>query len=177
MKRFLTRTLRADGGLAAIEFALIAPVMIVTFFGVSEIANYILAARKIATVASTAADLVTQGSTINDTQMNDVMGALSVILRPFNPNDAQIRISQVVADSDGALTIDWSDARNTAPYVEGSPPPAGFPDDIVPNNQGIIMAEVNFTYQTPFGMFLNNGATVTDTFYLKPRRSTMVLRQ
>ena len=50
------------------------------------------------------------------------------------------------------------------------------PDDIVPANQGIIMAEVIFTYRTLFGMYLTDGITVSDTFYLKPRRSTSVQR-
>jgi hypothetical protein len=39
------------------------------------------------------------------------------------------------------------------------------------------MTEVNFTYHSLFGMFLTGGMTVSDTFYLKPRRSTQVLRQ
>jgi hypothetical protein len=39
------------------------------------------------------------------------------------------------------------------------------------------MAEVSFTYTTLFGMYLRDGMTVSDTFYLKPRRSTKVQRQ
>jgi Flp pilus assembly protein TadG len=174
MMRFFNKCRRADGGLAAIEFALIIPVMLITFFGVAEISNYILAARKVANIASTAADLVTQDTIIDDTEMADIMGALDIVMRPFNPDDAQIRITSVVADSNGETTVGWSDARNTGPYAPGSP--ITVPDDIVPDNQGIIMAEVSFTYRTLFGMYLTDGITVSDTFYLKPRRSTSVQR-
>lgn len=177
MMRFLNRFSRACTGVSAVEFALVLPAMMATFFGIAEIANYILAARKVANVASTAADLVTQGATINDTQMSDVMGALDVIMRPFSPGSAQVRISQIVADSNGNVTIDWSDAHNTTPYVVGSPAPSFVPAGIVPNNQGVVMAQVNYTYQTLFGMYLTDGMTVSDVFYLKPRRSTMVERQ
>jgi Flp pilus assembly protein TadG len=175
MMRFFNKWRRSDGGVAAIEFALIIPVMLITFFGIAEIANYILAARKVANVASSAADLVTQDTVIDDDEMADIMGALDVVLRPFNPDDAQVRITSVIADDEGETTVAWSDARNTGPYAAGTP--ITVPDEIVPNNQGIIMAEVSFTYQTLFGMYLTDGITVSDTFYLKPRRSTTVERQ
>lgn len=175
MMRFINRFRRSDRGLAAIEFALIIPVMLFTFFGIAEIANYILAARKVANVASSAADLTAQDTVIDDAEMADIMGALDVVLRPFDPQEAQIRISSVVADDNGETTVAWSDARNTGAYAEGTP--IDVPDDIVPNNQGIIMTEVSFTYKTLFGMYLNDGMTVSDTFYLKPRRSTTVQRQ
>lgn len=175
MMRFFNRFRRANRGLAAIEFALIIPVMLATFFGIAEIANYILAARKVANVASSAADLTAQDTVIDDGEMADIMGALDVVLRPFDPEEAQIRITSVVADADGDTNVAWSDARNTGAYAEGTP--IDVPDGIVPDNQGIIMTEVSFTYKTLFGMFLTDGITVSDTFYLKPRRSTTVERQ
>jgi Flp pilus assembly protein TadG len=175
MMRFFNGFRRSDRGLAAIEFALIIPVMLFTFFGIAEVANYILAARKVANVASSAADLITQDTVISDDEMADVMGALDVVLRPFDPDEAQIRITSVVADEDGETTVAWSDARNTGAYSEGSP--IDMPEDIVPNGQGVIMTEVSFTYRTLFGMYLTDGMTVSDTFYLKPRRSTTVERQ
>ncbi|MEQ1863801.1 MAG: TadE/TadG family type IV pilus assembly protein [Micropepsaceae bacterium] len=162
-------------GVAAIEFALLALPMIITFLGVAEIATYVLAARKVANVASVAADLVTQDVSITDGEMDDVMSVLDVILRPFDPGTADVRITSVVADADGETTVAWSDARNTTALSVNSP--VTVPDGIVPDNQGIIMTEVSFTYHSLFGMFLTGGMTVSDTFYLKPRRSTQVLRE
>ena len=177
MMRFIKNFRGDKRGVSAIEFALVVGPMVFTFFGVAEIANYILVGRKVANIASTAADLVTQDTAINDGEMDDIMGALDVILRPFSPEEAKITITQIVADSDGDVTVDWSDARNTSPRVQGEPAPSWVPDDIVPNNQGVIMTEVEFTYTTLFGMYLTDGMTVRDVFYLKPRRSTSVDRQ
>jgi len=174
MMRFIRRFRRDNAGVSAIEFALVLWPMVTVFFGVAEIANYILAARKVANVASSAADLVTQDTSINDGEMADIMGALDVILRPFDPNEAKLRISSIVADANGETTVAWSDARNQAPLPVDM---AIVVPDIVPDNQGIIMAEVSFTYTTLFGMYFTDGITVSDTFYLKPRRSTTVERQ
>lgn len=174
MKPFAKRFRNSDSGVSAIEFALMAPLMLIMFFGVAEISNYILAARKVANVASSMADLVTQDTVIDDTEMADIMGVLDVILRPFDPGTAEVRITSVVADDDGDTTVAWSDALHTSPLAVDLP--VTVPDDIVPNNQGVIMTEVSFTYTTLFGMYLTDGMTVSDTFYLKPRRSTQVLR-
>jgi Flp pilus assembly protein TadG len=166
---------KSEAGVAAIEFALIIPVMLTTFFGVSEVANYILAARKVSNVASSAADLVAQDTSITTGEINDIMNSLNVVLRPFNPGSATIRITSVVADPNtGNKTVDWSEARNIAPRATGSS--VTIPNIISPG-QSVIMAEVSFRYQTLFGEYLTNGMTVSDTFYLRPRRSTKVERQ
>ena len=165
---------RSQDGVAAIEFALIIPLMLTSFFGVSEIANYILAARKVSNVASSAADLVAQDTLVTTPEMNDIMGALDVIMHPFNTSNATIRITCVAAHATtGATTVAWSDARHIAPRAVNS---AISIPNIVPKGQSVIMAEVTFRYQTLFGQYLTDGMTVSDTFYLKPRRSTTVER-
>ena len=174
MLRFLANFRANTKGLAAIEFAMMVPVMLVTYFGISEVANYVLAARKVASVASTGADLVAQDTNVTNDEMNDIMLALNVILAPFDVSKAQFRLTCVEADSNGNTTVAWSDARNTSPRTPGSA--ISMPAGLVPNDQGIVMAEISFTYQTLFGMYLTNGMTVDDTFYLKPRRSITVLR-
>ena len=119
---------------------------------------------------------VNKADRINNAEMADIMGALDVVLRPFSAADAELRITSVVADADGNLTVAWSDARNMAPRAPGSIP-ENVPPDIVAPGQGIIMAEASFTYTSLAGMYLTGGMTVSDTFYLKPRRSTTVERQ
>ncbi|MFM9864836.1 MAG: TadE/TadG family type IV pilus assembly protein [Micropepsaceae bacterium] len=174
MLSFIGKFRRSQSGVSAIEFALIIPLMLTTLFGVSEIANYILAARKVSNVASSAADLIAQDTLVTTPEINDIMGALNVIMHPFDTGNATIRVTSVIADENtGNTTVHWSDARGVAPRTQGAP--VSIPN-ILGNGQSVIMAEVSFRYQTLFGEYLNDGMTVTDTFYLKPRRSTKVER-
>jgi len=177
MSNFAKRFWLADSGVNAIEFALVAPGLLVFFFGTAEVSNYIMASEKVASIASTAADLVSQDTEIDDGEMNDIMNSLNVIMQPFDTSKAQIRITEVDADNNGNLTVLWSDARNTSPYTPGQSMTNKVPSDVVPKNQGTVMAEVSFTYQTFFGMYFRDGMTVSDTFYLRPRRSTHTLRK
>jgi Flp pilus assembly protein TadG len=174
MLHFCKRFLRDKSGLSAIEFALILPVMIVSYFGVAELGSFILADRKVTAVAATAADLVAQSAQITNSDMADIMESLNVIIQPFNAHDTQIRITSVTADAMGNTTVAWSDAVRTSPRSVGSSFSA--PAGLVPANQSVIVAEISFTYKSVVGMFLANGITVSDTFYSKPRMSLAVQR-
>jgi Flp pilus assembly protein TadG len=174
MLRFIRTFGRNESGLSAIEFAFIAPLMVTTYFGVAEIGNYILADRKVTTVAATAADLVAQSNQISNSGMNDIMASLSVIIQPFQATDAQIRITSVTADALGATKVAWSDALRTSPRAVGST--VSMPAGLVPANQSVIMAEITFSYKTLVGMFLTNGMTISDNFYMKPRKTVAVQR-
>jgi Flp pilus assembly protein TadG len=56
--------LRSQSGTVAIEFAFIAPILILLFLGTIELCNALICREKATTVASTAADLVTQDTTL-----------------------------------------------------------------------------------------------------------------
>jgi len=174
MLRFCTRFLKDKSGLSAIEFGLLLPVMITSYFGVAEIGSFILADRKATAVASTAADLAAQSTQISNAGMADIMASLNTIIMPFTPSDLQIRITSVTANATGVTTVAWSDAVRTSPRAVGSS--ITMPAGLVPANQSVIMSEVTFKYTSIVGMFLANGITVTDTFYLKPRKSLAVQR-
>ncbi len=177
MKRgFIKKFRKAKSGMAAVEFALIVPIMVAFFFGVSELGDYILAARKVANVSSTAADLTSQNTSVSNADMNEIMNALAVIIRPLDPSTSTIRISSIVANNQGQLSVRWSDARRISAYNPGSAAPGWVPTSVVPPNASVIVAEVSLRYQTLFGMYLTSGITITDTFYLRPRRSVEVAR-
>ena len=58
--RFVAHFRNARGGLAATEFALIAPVMLAIYFGVTELCDGLTANMKVTGVASAAGDLYAQ---------------------------------------------------------------------------------------------------------------------
>jgi Flp pilus assembly protein TadG len=177
MKKLFQRFVKSTHGLAAIEFAFILPVMVIMFLGTVEVSNYVMTARRVASLASTAADLVAQESAISDDDMDDVFGAISVIVAPLDPLTVQIAITSVVADADGTTyRVAWSDARNRAPRAVGSILGASeFPAGLIAAFQGSIMVEVWYGYDPMFADFLPR-KDITDTFYLKPRRSLTVTR-
>jgi Flp pilus assembly protein TadG len=167
---------RARSGLAAVEFALILPVMLTLFFGTSELTTALSCRADVTSLASTAADLVAQESKIETNDMAIVFSALNEILYPYPTANAQIVISSLVDDGqgDGKAKVVWSDAQNATARNPGDllPVPAG----LIATGSSVILAEVKYNY-APSGLmgFVGNIA-MTNSFYARPRLVAQISR-
>jgi len=175
LKRFIQRFGAACEGVVATEFALIAPVMITLFFGITEISDGLEAGTKVTAVASTAADLVAQEKVICDAEMNDVFAALNEIMFPYATNNMQIRISSVIDGGNNTAKVAWSDARNMTARTVNSQV-TGLPAGLVDPNGSVIFAEVTYNYINASAHWLAPSIAITDQFYLHPRKVAQIGR-
>ena len=170
------KNLRADqDGVSAIEFALIAPLMVILFFGGIEISLLMQADRRVTTVASTIGDLASREAILNNNDVNDIFTASTILLSPLDPAIAEIRLTSLIADANGDVTVDWSDGCNLSPLMPGDTVP-DLPPGIITPNSSMIMAEVDYAYQSEIGFTLQNSQQLSDRFFLRPRRSVTVDR-
>ncbi len=115
-------------GVAAVEFALILPVMLLMYVGVVEVTRLYAADRKAVVFAHTVADLATQAAvdasgsgfqSISDANANLIFGLASSVLYPFKAEGANIRLTLLAFDStvpaSGPATgfVDWEDVCTT----------------------------------------------------------------
>jgi len=161
-----------ERGISAIEFALIVPIMITMYVGVVEISHALTVDRRVTTVASVAADLVAQAEEVTEGDITDIFNAATSILQPYSSAPISIILTSVVADENNNTTVGWSRAYNGSAYAKNS-------DFTVPNGltqpfSSIIVAEVSYNYTPPIGEFITSTINMTDTFYLRPRRSLVV---
>jgi Flp pilus assembly protein TadG len=174
MLKRLQHFLKARDGLAAVEFALIAPVMIVLFFGALEFSMAIDCHTRVNNVAATTADLVAQSTVISSTDATNIFSAANSILYPYASAGAKIVVSSLVDDGKGAATVAWSEAQNTTKRTQGATVsvPAGL---IVSGSGGsVILAEISYSYTSPTLVVLTGPVNMTGSFYSKPRRSLTV---
>lgn len=167
------QALRRDvSGLSAVEFALLLPIMITMYVGAVEFSHALTIDRRVTSVASTAADLVAQVENITPTEIDDVFDASTSIMLPYNASTISIVLTSVVADASNVTTVGWSCARNGSAHSQGSS--ITLPTGLTQALSSVIMAEVSYTYTAPVGQFLTGGINLTETFYLRPRRSLTV---
>jgi len=69
-----------EAGIAAIEFAFIAPVMLFMYFGMAEVATAISVDRNVSHSANVAGDLATQSQTISAAEMTEIMTATMLVM-------------------------------------------------------------------------------------------------
>lgn len=178
LARPLTGFLRRFGGdrrgVSAVEFALIAPFMILLYLGSVEVSLALSIDRKITSISSALADLVAQDDVITDDEIADILNAGAVIVAPFDPTPLEIRITSILMDSGGDVEVQWSDASGMSPYAEGSA--ISVPDGVLERNRSVIMVEVEYRYETMFGELGVNHFDISEIFYLRPRRSIVVSR-
>lgn len=173
------RFVRDKDGIAAVEFALIAPVLVLMFLGSYEVTSAVDCNAHVTHLASTEADLVAQSVEVSTTDTSNIFAAASAIIFPY-PANAKIVISSVIdtnTDCTGgqSLKVAWSDAQNTTARTVNTT--VCVPDGLVLKGSGgsVIMAEVTYTYVPPTMYFFGtSGITFHQTFYTKPRRSTTV---
>ena len=161
-------------GLAAAEFAIMAPVMISMYFGVTELSDGYTASAKVTTVASTAADLVAQEQTVCNVEMNDVFAALNTIMFPYPLKSMQIVISSLIDAGGGTIKVAWSDAQNTSPRAVNSV--VSVPAGLVAVGGSVVLAEVSYSYSSPTGHLIYGTVPLGDKFYLHPRRTAQIAR-
>ncbi|MBY0422864.1 MAG: pilus assembly protein, partial [Parvularculaceae bacterium] len=98
MKTLLRRFAEARSGVAALEFALIAPVMIFLFFAIVEGSDALTESRRASLAANTLADLVAQESQITAADATQLFNGVSQIMNK-SPGAVTIRLVSVVFDT------------------------------------------------------------------------------
>ena len=59
-------------GVSAVEFALIAPVLVIFYCGLAELTQAMMAQRRLSNIASSIGDLVAQSAQLNDASRDDI---------------------------------------------------------------------------------------------------------
>ncbi len=163
---------RDERGVSAVEFAMILPIMITMYIGAVEFSHALTIDRRVTSVASAAADLVAQSEEVNDADLLDIFEVSTSIMLPYTADPISIVLTSVVADANNDTTVCWSAAHNGSAYAKGAA--YTVPDGLTQAFSSIIIAEVTYAYTPPVGEYLTGGITMTDNFYLRPRRSLTV---
>lgn len=156
-------------GVAAVEFALIAPFMIALWLGSIELSQAVSIDRKVAHSASALADLVTQQTALSATQMQNIMNATEAILAPHDTNNLSIDISGVRIRGDGTTEVVWSATRSGSGTSGGGT--QAIPAALLVPNSFLVAANVSYTHTSAVAHSLTGPIQLSDAFFLRPRRS------
>jgi Flp pilus assembly protein TadG len=187
--RSIRRFRRDNRGVAAIEFAFIAPIMIGLYVMLNETASGLRAARKVTMSARVMSDLITQATDVTNTYRDDVFAAVTPIMAPFDGSLTSIRITSIRFDATGKGYVDWSDAQGSAmpahtrckPTENPSPLSAlgqvSVPAGLKVANSSVVLAEVQFAYTPVLGYNITGTINIADQLFTRPRSGTHVTRQ
>lgn len=163
---------RDERGVAAVEFALLAPFLMLLYFGLVEFVQAYQAQKRVSHVALSIADVVAQDRTTTDARLTDVMQAGVVLMTPFPQTSLRERVSSLTANASGVVSVDWTANRN---WTGGSAPsvPAGYLNP----GESAIVTDVVYTYNPTYTLVMTAPITMTRHAYVRPRLTEQVQKQ
>ena len=174
---FDLRVWKNQEGVAAIEFAMIMPIMFMLFVGAVEFSQAITVDRRVTQVASSTADLIARSKEITTSEIDGIMLIINELVKPYDPNPLKLTVSTVIADPNDATatTVCWSYNHNSGVTNYSNGQSFALPSGIVEAGGSVIVAEVEYNY-TPliFNYFITTTKKLEETFYLKPRLSSSI---
>jgi Flp pilus assembly protein TadG len=141
------RRLAADRrGVGAVEFALIAPLLLGLYITSFEITIGLSVTKRVTRSASTIADLVTRETNVDRTSLGTMKDVTNSLFAPYAPNALTIRVTGVSIDASGNPTVAWSwDQSNGKPYAVGSS--VDVPVDMRAPSSFLVRSEVSVNHQ------------------------------
>ena len=175
----LRRLVRDRAAVAAVEFAILLPVMLTLFIAGNELSQALTIYRKVSHTGSALGDLVSQVSSISSADMTNILAAATTIMTPYSASGVQLVVSAVDYTTANGFKTYWSVGQNATAWTKGAAPPITIPAGLVSDGQQLVVTTVKYTYTSTFSVFMQNilggtSITLSDVSYLRPRVSTKI---
>jgi Flp pilus assembly protein TadG len=161
---------RSEQGVALTEFALVFPIMIIMFIGVVEFGEAFSVNRKISNAASTVSDLVSQESSVNNAELQDIATVANELVKPYRTAPFTLRIISVVADNQNRTTVAWSYPAGARAVGSAYTLPSRA---LTEPNSSLIVAETSYAFTPSVGYFIGD-ITLRGIAYFRPRLTRTV---
>jgi Flp pilus assembly protein TadG len=174
LRRRAFEMLDNTSGLAAVEFAMIIPLMAMLLLGTSEFAAGVAIDRKVTIMARTLSDLTSQNDKVTDTQFTNFFNAGKAIMTPYPSAPVESTISELyINPSTLKARVQWSNGA----YARAAGDIVDIPDALKIAGTYLILSEVKYKYVPSVAWFIDkvNGITLSNYSYTRPRQGLCVM--
>ncbi|SFS38065.1 TadE/TadG family type IV pilus assembly protein [Brevundimonas viscosa] len=164
----LKRLVGDERGVSAVEFAMIAPVMIFFYFGLAEFCQGYMAQKRMGHASAMVADLVAQEESVTAATVDDIFDIGGLIMKPFPVAALKQRVSSVMR-TDGVARVVWSRGDGMTSRTVGST--VTLPADLIADGESVVMSEATYDYDSPADYLMPAVTQFSHSYYLRPRTS------
>lgn len=173
------RLLGHEGGIAAVEFSLILPIMLVLWIGGVEVTGALSVDRRLNNLASSMGDLVARDKEVTWAEIDDIFELAEAAMFPYPSTGMYLRITAVDMDGGGTGTVAWTRSAGSPPsgvtsYTVNQNMNSVVPADLRTPSSQIIMSEAYQSYTPTVGYVLTGSVDLTDRMFFVPRLITYV---
>ncbi len=177
------RFIAATRGVAAIEFAIMAPMLLLMLIETFDVGNAIAVYMKVRSATFALASITNTYSTGNNgiqtANMADTMSKVSQVLAPYSSTPATLTVTQIKMTSATRARVSWSYSLNGTAYSQNSSW-ARLPSQLTTTNSCnsypcyLIFAEISYAYKPALLSAFMSSLTLGDNIYVTPRSSACV---
>ncbi|PQA72590.1 TadE/TadG family type IV pilus assembly protein [Brucella oryzae] len=177
MCNYLRKFLSDRRGLGAVEFALIAPLLLLLYLGSVDLADGMDTNKKVSRSASVLADLVARQLSVTKNDLDDMFNIGRASLLPYGRSDPKIRITAIRIDGTENANnlepkVDWSYA-NIADFAAEKGVASNFPASLLVEGSYFIKVDVELDYK-PLNAWISTSIPMSETYYLAPRYTNTI---
>lgn len=184
MRDCLQRLLRDSSGVAAVEFAQLAPLLLLILLATIEIARAVNVDRHFTVATGMAGDLVAREEWIGDSSsqalsnLNGMMQSIGQVMQPYDSTQLKLAIFSVRASPTDATDtkVDWSYSYH-GKSVPAKCSKYTLPAGLIDKGGSAIVVESTYTYKPLFAGFVPGIAsdlTWNDKSFHSPRVNSCV---
>jgi Flp pilus assembly protein TadG len=178
------RFIAATHGVAAIEFTVVAPMLLVILIETFDVGNGVAVYMKVRSATFALASITNTYSTgatsgIQAANMSDTMNKVSQVLAPYSSTPATFTVTQIKMTSASQASVSWSYSLNGTAYSQNSSW-TRLPSQLTTTNSCstypcyLIFAEVSYAYKPALLSTFAKSFTLSDNIYVTPRSSACV---
>lgn len=173
LKPLIKRIIENKDGVAAIEFAFVAPVMIALYIGLAEVSLLISADRNVSHAASVTGDLATQEESLNQSEVEDIFNATLAVLGTNYTNSQRVSIDMISFEVDAGGNTQEVGYAKLGTGFSTKFDSAGTSTTLLNQTSGLIVTRIKYEYHSPSRTYVKT-PNLTETFMLKPRKSKSI---
>ena len=170
------RRLRGDErGVAAIEFALVVPLVIIVYAGGFEIVQAATVNRKLTDTTVQLANVTTQYTAVAATpDLANIFAASSQIMAPYPTSSLTIVVTEVQTDKNSIGTVAWSQGYPTASACLAKNSVVALPTGFASPNSYYVLVQTTYSYAPTIGSAFVHTIPMSDQIFMVPRQSTSI---
>ncbi|MGL5446652.1 MAG: TadE/TadG family type IV pilus assembly protein [Rhabdaerophilum sp.] len=181
---------RNRSGVAATEFALMVPAMLMIWIGMIVATDALTADKKVTLLTRTLADMTTQMQAVSQADMDSIFQATEAVLWPKSADAMGMRVTSYDIDGAGKVFVDWSVVPSNTALRGGLTAHARcansteVPVGLRIERTSIVLAEVSMKYQASIasqmvdelfkGSMTSGQLPLGDRLFMRSRQSNKV---
>lgn len=162
-----------EDGMAAVEAAMIFPIMLSMLLAIYDLGNGILANQKTIRASQVVADLITRQGIVSNDDVNEAIEAGRLALEPLDTASYGIDIVSIRFDEDADTEIVWRETLNMGALPDAFVAVAALAEA----NEGVVMVSVRYVYEPLFSKFVTSDIEMGEVAFSRGRNSPVITRQ